>query len=714
VAEAFLSPNWHRVGPLRPRLRPGLSVRRHRTQGQAWYVIHDPSSGKVFRFTPGVYSIISAMDGRRTMDEVWREACERLGDDGPSQTAIVTLLSQLHSSDLLQSDVVSDAAELFRRFADQRRKDRIGRYLNPMSIRIKLVDPERFLGATVFLARPFVSWFGMLVWLATVTAALVMLAPRWDELTANIADRVLSTDGLLLLAVVFPGLKLIHELGHAYAAKAGGAAVHEMGIMFVALMPVPYVDASGSAAFRSKWRRAGVAAAGMIVETFVAALAAFFWLNAEPGLGRSIAFNVMLVAGVSTVVFNANPLLRLDGYFIFSDLVEVPNLAQRSTKFWGWLCDRRLFGADVDRPESTLAERFWFIVYAPAAFAYRMLVLFGIAMFLATTWFVIGVVVAIIGVAMGVVWPLLKALWHVLSAPSLQRVRVRAVALTTLGLVAVPALLFLVPAPLRTTTEGVIWLPDDAYVRAGADGIVQSVAVRSGSPVVPGALLVSTEDPVLAAETSVLRAQIDALSAQLDSEEFTDRIKASVTEQELRARQEELERSEERLAALDVTATEAGIVELPRQENLVGRWIRRGEVLGYVTQGYATQVRVVVPQADIELVRSRLLGVEMLLPGELARPVPLTLLREVPAASDQLPSRALAVDAGGQVAVDTRDPDAPRSLERWFQLDFALPPGSVHNRFEGRAFVRFDHGWEPLGDQLWRRGRQLFLARLNA
>jgi putative peptide zinc metalloprotease protein len=714
MAEAFLSPSWHRVGLLRPRLRPGLSVRRHRVQGQAWYVIHDPSSGKVFRFTPEVYSVISAMDGRRTMDEIWRDACERLGDNGPSQTAIVTLLSQLHSSDLLQADVVSDAAELFRRYADQRRKDRIGRYLNPMSIRFRLVDPDRFLSATVFLVRPLISWFGMLIWLATVAAALVLLGPRWDELTSNIADHVLSADGLLLLALVFPMLKLIHEFGHAYAAKAGGSAVHEMGIMFVALLPVPYVDASGSAAFRSKWRRAGVAAAGMIVETFVAALAAFVWLNAEPGLIRAIAFNVMLVAGVSTVVFNANPLLRLDGYYIFSDLIEVPNLAQRSTRFWGWLCDRRLFGADVERPEATVAERFWFLAYAPLAFLYRMIVLFGIAMFLATTWFVIGVLIAVIGVAMGVVWPMLKALWHVLSAPSLQRVRFRAVTLTALGVVAVPALLFLVPVPLRTTTEGVIWLPETAYVRAGADGFVRAVEVLSGSPVARGALLVSSEDPVLKAEASVLRAQIDALSARLDSEQFTDRIKASVTEQELHARREELQRSEERLAALDVTAAEAGIVEIPRQDDLVGRWIRRGEVLGYVTQGYATEVHVVVPQADIGLVRSQLVGAEMLLPGEVDRPVPLTLLREVPAASDRLPSRALAVDAGGTVAVDARDPKDPRSLERWFQLDFALPPGTVHNRFEGRAFVRFDHGWEPLGDQLWRRARQLFLARLNA
>ena len=338
----------------------------------------------------------------------------------------------------------------------------------------------------------------------------------------------------------------------------------------------------------------------------------------------------------------------------------------------------------------------------------------GIAMFLATTWFVIGVAIAILGVTLGVVWPMLKALWHVLSAPALQRVRFRAVSLTAFGLLALPAFLFLVPMPLRSTTEGVVWLPETAYVRAAGDGMVRAIPVASGGRVAQGALLVRTEDVVLAAETQVLRAQIEALTAQLQSEEFTDRIKASVTAEEIRAKREELRQSEARLAALDVTAQTEGIVEIPRQENLIGRWIRRGEVLGYVTQGYASEVRVVVSQSDIELVRSRLQGVEMLLPGDFAHPVPLTLLREVPSASDRLPSRALAVEGGGQVAVDASDPDDPRSLDRWFQLDFAVPPETVKNRFESRAYVRFDLGWEPLGDQLWRRGRQLFLARLNA
>ncbi|RVU19087.1 HlyD family efflux transporter periplasmic adaptor subunit [Methylobacterium oryzihabitans] len=711
MSEPFLSPSWHRVGPLRPRLRPNLTIRRQRVQGGAWYVVHDPLTGKAHRCGPAAYSVLGAMDGRRTVDEIWREAAERLGADAPSQTVIVQLLSQLHAADLLQANVASDAAELLRRHAAQRRRDRIGRFLNPMSLRVALLDPDRFLAATAFLVRPMVSWAGLLAWLVCVVAAGLVLAPHWHELTGNLADRVLTPQGLALVAVVFPLLKALHELGHGYAVKVGGGEVHETGLVFVALFPVPYVEASASAAFRSKWRRAGVAAAGMLVETFVAALAAFVWVTVEPGLVRAVAFNVMLIAGVSTLVFNANPLMRLDGYFILSDLVEVPNLAQRANRFYGWLVERRLFGAEVERPQGSGAETAWFLAYAPAAFAYRMAVLVGLSLFLADQWFVLGVAMALLGVAMGVGLPLAKMLWHVVSAPRLARVRGRAVGVTLGSAAAAGAFLALAPMPLWTTTEGVIWLPEDATVRMGVNGIVRRVVALPGAAVRPGDLLIEGTDPTLVAEAEVLRAQIESLDARLVAEQFSDRVQADVTRQDIAAKREALARAEAKLDALNVRAATAGILEIPRVEHLEGRWVRRGDMLGYVVRPEAAQVRVVVPQADIDLIR-RAVHARILLPDDLWRPIDATLVREVPAASDRLPSRALAADSGGRMATDSRDPKAPRSLDRWFQLDLALPPGAVTSHYGGRVHVRFDLGSEPLGDQWWRRGRQLFLSRL--
>src|SRR4029077_13640502 len=175
-----------------------------------------------------------------------------------------------------------------------------------------------------------------------------------------------------MMSVSFLVLKALHELGHGYAVKAFGGTVHEIGIMFLVFAPMPYVDASAASEFRSKWQRALVGAAGMLVEVFIAALALYVWLAVEQGLVRAFAYNVIVVAGISTVIFNGNPLLRYDGYYILSDLLEIPNLAQRATRYWGHLVYSYLFRTEGQEFSGTPGERAWFLFYAPSAFAYRM------------------------------------------------------------------------------------------------------------------------------------------------------------------------------------------------------------------------------------------------------------------------------------------------------------------------------------------------------
>ena len=197
------------------------------------------------------------------------------------------------------------------------------------------------------------------------------------------------------LALAFLALKALHEFGHGFAVKAFGGAVHEFGVMILVFAPLPYVDASAASAFRSKWRRALVGAAGMIVEVFFAALALYVWLAVEPGLVRALAFDAMLVAGVSTVMFNGNPLLRYDGYYILADLLEIPNLAQRANRYCGYLIDRYVFRTDGLKDfVATDGERIWFLLYAPTAFVYRQVVMLTIAVFIASQYLAVGVAIA--------------------------------------------------------------------------------------------------------------------------------------------------------------------------------------------------------------------------------------------------------------------------------------------------------------------------------
>src|SRR5436190_17328644 len=356
MAQQLLSPSWYRVADLRPRLRSHFRVQRHLYRETRWYVLQDSLSRRTHRFDARAYFVIGLMNGRRSMQAIWDATLARHGDEAPSQEDLIRLLGQLHLSDIVQCEATPDVEELLRCMQRMRARSQLARWISPLAIKLPLFDPDRLLDRAIHWYRPLFGPLGALAWLAVVGWAAFTAAQHWNELTHDLSSRVLAPENLVIAALVFPMIKVLHELGHACAVKAWGGEVHEIGVMFLVLMPVPYVDASAASAFPQKRRRVLVGAGGMIVELFIAAIALALWLELQPGVARAICFNIMLIAGVSTVLFNANPLLRFDGYYILADLLELPNLRQRATQYLGSLVERRLFGMDVPAPDAGARE----------------------------------------------------------------------------------------------------------------------------------------------------------------------------------------------------------------------------------------------------------------------------------------------------------------------------------------------------------------------
>ena len=487
VSGTLHSASWYRVADLRPRLKSHAEVHRHHYRGELWYVLQDRASRRMYRFNPAAWQVIGLLDGERTVQAAWDLACDRLGDDAPTQDETIRLLGQLHSADLLQSEIAPDVDELLRRHVKQEKGKWWRNLRNPMSVRMPLIDPDRFLKRTEAAYRWMVGVGGLLLWLALVLAAGVAAASHWRELTENIADRMLAPGNLLGLLVIFPFVKIVHEFGHACAVRARGGEVHEMGVMLLVFLPVPYVDASASSAFRSKWQRFQVGGAGMMAELALASLAMFVWLAVEPGIIRAACFNVMLIAGISTVLFNGNPLLRYDGYYMLSDLLEIPNLSQRANRHLGYLVQRYAFGLrELQAPEATRGEKAWFVFYSITSFLYRQFITFAIILFVATQYFVIGVVLAIWAAASSLLWPLGKAIGHVAAGRNLRRHRTRAWAVTGAALAVVMLVLFALPFPVWTRTEGVLWVPEQSVLRAATEGFVARVEATPGAEVRAG------------------------------------------------------------------------------------------------------------------------------------------------------------------------------------------------------------------------------------
>lgn len=712
--ESFFSPSWYRVDSLRPRLRQHAQVHRHHYRGHLWYVLQDHAAARYHRFSPTAYYVIALMDGKRTVQEIWDAANTRLGDAAPTQDQVIELLGQLHAADVLQCDVSPDSEEFLRRYDRDRRSRWQRRLMSPLSIRLPIFDPDRMLAYLLPVVRPFFSPYFALVWLVVVAFGVTHAASNWDGLSAQFSERMLSPTSLLLLWLAFPVLKLFHEFGHAFATKVWGGEVHEMGITLLVLTPVPYVDASAASAFPSKHRRMLVGAAGMMVELFLASVALFVWLNVEPGAVRELAYDVMLIAGVSTVLFNANPLLKFDGYYILADGVEIPNLAARSYKYLAYLVQRYAFGVkEASSPAMAKGEARWFFVYGISAFVYRLFISFVIALFIATKLFVVGIVLAVWIFTMQIVFPILRGIRFLSVSPKVQTKRLRAVSLTLVTIMSIAGVIFAVPVPFWTRAEGVVWLPEQSQVRAGADGTIDRILMPPDVDVEPGEALFETLDPLLDANVTVLKAKQKESLARYKAALAKDRVEAKILEEKLARAAAELRQAEERADKLIVRSPAKGTFIVPQSEDMPGRFVQKGELLGYVADPSGASIRVVVSQADIVLVRYQTKAVEVKLASRLDRTLPAVMEREVPAANYLLPSKVLGTTGGGRIPVDPRDERGVRAMDKVFQLDIALAVDQPLDHFGERVLVRFDHGSATLAHQWYRLGRQLFMGHFG-
>jgi len=714
MSGSLLSTIWYRVASLKPALRTQVRLHRHRYRGEIWYLLQDPASNRVHRFTPAARLVIAAMNGERSVDALWALAGRQLGDDAPTQDEMIQLLSQLHGADLLRADVSPDVAEVFERGARQERSKRRRSYANPMAVRIPLWDPDAFLNRIAPMVAPLWGRWGAVLWLAVVLPALFLLPMHWGELTHNFSDRILATNNLLLLWVVFPLIKFLHEMGHATATKSGGGEVHDMGLMVLVLFPVPYVEASAASVFPSKYRRALVGAAGMIVELFIAALALYVWLAVEPGMVRAVAYNVMIVAGVSTLLFNGNPLLRYDAYYILADLIEMPNLAQRSLAYWGYLLERYLLRIeDREPPEASRGEKVWFLFYGLASSIYRVLVTVAIALFIASRFFVIGVVLALWALIATAIVPLVKGIRHLATNPRLQGGRGRATAIVAGLVVVLVVVIGFVPAPFRAQAEGVVWLSDQAAVRAGANGFLRRFLVEPGERVVAGQMLAQAYDPALDASIREAEARVVELEATYAAYFVTERARAQLVAEELATEREALAHFQKRGADLVVRAGADGIFLAPRWQDMPGRYYAKGELLGYVTDKAPPLARVVISQDEIDQVRLSTNRVQVRMSGHPGETLDGRIVRVVPAGEADLPSRALTTAGGGQISTDPSDPRGEKALARMFQLDVAIDGDAQVAYYGQRVRVRFEFETEPLASQWYRGIRRLFLAHFN-
>ncbi len=435
-------------------------------------------------------------------------------------------------------EVLPHMDELAQRSHKQATQAMLSKLRNPLSVTLPLFDPDRFLAATVPLLRRSIRPWGFIAWLALVAVGAVLAVMHVRELTDDLFVRLLTAQNVALIVLVYPFVKVLHELGHAYAVKVWGGEVHEMGRHAAgpdagALCRRLVVGGLSQQVAACRGRRAGI-----MVEVALAALAMIAWTLVEPGIVQAIAFNVMLICGISTVLFNGNPLLRFDGYYVMADLVEIPNLAMRASRYLAYLVQRYLFLIpDLVSPVTARGERFWFVAYAVGSFCYRMGVMIGVALVIANQFFFIGIALALWTVIIGLVLPIAKGLRYVAASPQLLGRRSRAWTVTGLVVGLAVILLLVVPVPYATVAQGIVWVPERSVVRARTAGEVRGILAPVGGTVTEATRLFELDDPELGAKADVLARQTEALELRLDAVRMTDQVQANLLREQIKRSQ---------------------------------------------------------------------------------------------------------------------------------------------------------------------------------
>jgi len=705
------SPLWHRVALLRPRWRLHARADPQVVRGQTWQILSGDGRSGVLRLDAPAWAIAGRCDGRRTVQAIWDAALAEDPAGAPTQDEVIALLARLVDEQVLACEGLPDVDVLLdddrRRAARQLR----GR-LNPLAPRLPLGDPTPLLRRLDGLGLVLFSPAGAIAWALFVLAGALVAVAEWDAVARH-AGRWLDSPRYLLLAwVAWVPMKALHELAHGLAVRRWGGTVREAGIGFMVLWPVPYVDASVAHRFPDAHRRALVSAAGILAELGLAAAGLLVWLATSPGWLHDLGFVAAAVGSVSTLLFNGNPLLRMDGYFVLCDALGLPNLATRSNQWWQALAQRRLMGLREARgPQAAPGERGWLVAYAPLSWAWRASLIATLAIWAGAYHRGLGLAVALAGLVWLVGAPLLRLVRAAAATggPLALRVAARLRLAAVLGGLALAAVV--VPLPDRVVAPALVWSPDEARLRAGVDGFVMTVA-EPGSVVAAGDELLRLDDPALRRERERLQQLQPGLRTQLFTHLRSDPAKAREAEEQLARAEAELAEVDTRLAMLRVAAPAAGRFAVERPQDLPGRFVREGDALGWVFDDRPAVLRVALGQDEAARLRDGVHGVRVRLAETPGTVLPGRLLRQAPAAAERLPGAALGDRGGGPIPVDPQDRDGLRPSVPVYLVDVAIdvplePPPSAG----GRAWVRLDFGSASLAAQAGRWLRQTVRGR---
>lgn len=568
-AQSSLTPSNRRPIPL--QVRPDLRIERIEYQGVAYWVVKEPVGLKYYRLQTEQYEVLHLLDGKRSLEEVRDELLRILPTVRLQMSDIQHLITDLHEKGLVHSNRMGQGAALLKQKKDNFRKKVWQTLRSLLYLRLPGWDPER----TLTFLDPLFGWlfrpFGLIAMTLFCVASWVMLGTRFNDFTDQIPEfqQFFGWPNMAYLWVTLACCKILHEFGHGLSCKVYGGECHEMGVMLLCFSPCLYCDVSDSWTLKNKWKRIMIGAAGMYIEAIISGFAIFFWAYTETGLMHHLCLNIFFVTSITTVIFNANPLMRFDGYYMLSDFLEIPNMRPKADKLmresFAWYC----LGIEA-KPDPFMPEtgKFWFIVFAVTANIYRIFVMAAILTFFYTVLKPydlqsLGITMAVFSFA-GIIYSMFHNLYQILTAPRIEPMSRPKIIATCTVLVTVLGVGILWPIPWHVEAMFIVEPHDVQHIYSTTPGFLREQYVAEGQRVQEGDPLVDLENPEKEDKKREMIVQRKVVLAEINVHRATGSIaEEEVAKEKLQTVREQLAEQDHQLAQLKIDAPCSGVVIAP-------------------------------------------------------------------------------------------------------------------------------------------------------
>jgi putative peptide zinc metalloprotease protein len=563
--------------PLRLRCRPDLVAKRHHYHGRAYWVVKEPVGLNYFRFHEEEYAILRMLDGQSSLQQIKERFQSQFAPQRITLQDLQQFVGMLHRSGLVISQSSGQGRQLRRRGDQKKKRELLGKFTNIFALRFRGIDPERILNALI----PFTWWlFTPLCFFIAVLlglSALTLVGLEFQTFRAKLPtfQQFFSADKWLYLGATMAVVKILHEFGHGLSCKRFGGECHEMGLMFLVFTPCLYCNVSDSWMLPNKWHRVVIGAAGMYVELILASIATWIWWYSEPGLVNYLALSVMFICSVSTVMFNGNPLLRFDGYYILMDILEIPNLRQKSTEILKRWFQKYCLGLELqENPFLPQRNQLWFAAYTVAAVMYRWVVVFSIILFLNRVLEpyglqALGRLIAVSGLVGMIGMPVWQAIKFLRTPGKASKMKQKNVLGTVAVTAAVIGVICFVPLPFHVECAVEIQPQNATQVFATVPGQLVRFSKRPGDAVEAGDTLAELDNIDLRLQVAKLESELEQAQVRMEalqSAQFQDSQALGMLQTQgeiVRYRKQVLDKARERVALLQVTSPTAGTVLPP-------------------------------------------------------------------------------------------------------------------------------------------------------